>query len=78
MLQEFHPAVVAFFDLDRTLIGKSSGELKNYFYTDSIRDLPALEAVGYPRPVNPDGALVRVARSRGWPVERFFETLGNV
>jgi hypothetical protein len=27
MLQEFHPAVVAFFDLDRTLIGKSSGEL---------------------------------------------------
>ncbi len=51
---------------------------KSYFYTDSIRDLPALEAVGYPRPVNPDGALVRVARSRGWPVERFFETLGNV
>ena len=27
MLQDFHPAVVAFFDLDRTLIGKSSGEL---------------------------------------------------
>ncbi len=50
----------------------------SYFYTDSIRDLPALEAVGYPRPVNPDGALERVARSRGWPVERFRSTLGNV
>lgn len=51
---------------------------ESYFYTDSIRDLPALEAVGYPRPVNPDGALVRVARRRGWPVERFRETLGKV
>lgn len=27
MLREFHPAAVAFLDLDRTLIGKSSGEL---------------------------------------------------
>lgn len=50
----------------------------SYFYTDSIRDLPALEAVGYPRPVNPDGALVRIARRRGWPVECFHETLGSV
>jgi putative phosphoserine phosphatase/1-acylglycerol-3-phosphate O-acyltransferase len=50
---------------------------ESYFYTDSIRDLPALEAVGRPRPVNPDGALVRVARKRGWPVERFHRTLGR-
>ncbi len=51
---------------------------QSYFYTDSIRDLPALEAVGYPRPVNPDGALERVARRRGWPVARYSTTLGNV
>jgi putative phosphoserine phosphatase/1-acylglycerol-3-phosphate O-acyltransferase len=51
---------------------------RSYFYTDSIRDLPALEAVGNPRPVNADGRLLRVARRRGWPVERFRTTLGKV
>ena len=51
---------------------------RSYFYTDSIRDLPTLEAVGNPRPVNTDGRLLRVARRRGWPVERFRTTLGNV
>ena len=48
----------------------------SYFYTDSIRDIPALEAVGHPRPVNPDRLLLRAARRRGWPVERFRKTLG--
>lgn len=51
---------------------------KSYFYTDSIRDLPALDAVGYPRPVNPGAALSRIARRRGWPVVRFRNTLGGV
>jgi putative phosphoserine phosphatase/1-acylglycerol-3-phosphate O-acyltransferase len=51
---------------------------KSYFYTDSIRDLPALEAVGNPRPVNTDRRLLRVARRRGWPVEHFRTTLGKV
>jgi putative phosphoserine phosphatase/1-acylglycerol-3-phosphate O-acyltransferase len=51
---------------------------RSYFYTDSIRDLPALDAVGNPRPVNTDGRLLRVARRRGWPVERFRTTLGKV
>ena len=51
---------------------------RSFFYTDSIRDLPALEGVGNPRPVNPDRALERIARKRGWPVERFRTTLGDI
>jgi HAD superfamily hydrolase (TIGR01490 family) len=42
-----------------------------YAYSDSITDLPMLEAVGHPAAVNPDRALRRVARERGWPVEVF-------
>jgi putative phosphoserine phosphatase/1-acylglycerol-3-phosphate O-acyltransferase len=49
----------------------------SYFYTDSIRDLPTLEAVGHPRPVNPDRQLLREARQRGWPVQRFRDVLGK-
>lgn len=41
------------------------------FYTDSITDLPMLEAVGNPRVVNPDPLLAREAKRRGWPVRRF-------
>jgi HAD superfamily hydrolase (TIGR01490 family) len=40
----------------------------SYFYTDSITDLPLLEAVGHPRIVHPDPPLRRLARRRGWPV----------
>jgi HAD superfamily hydrolase (TIGR01490 family) len=39
-----------------------------WFYTDSYSDLPMLEAVGHPRPVNPDPRLRLAARLRGWPV----------
>ena len=39
------------------------------FYTDSISDLPLLEAVGRPVAVNPDRRLRRLATRRGWPVE---------
>jgi HAD superfamily hydrolase (TIGR01490 family) len=42
-------------------------------YSDSISDLPLLEAVGRPVVVNPDRALRRVAAERGWPVLRFAE-----
>lgn len=42
-----------------------------HVYTDSITDLPLLEAVGRPTVVNPDRALRRVAAERGWPVLRF-------
>lgn len=39
------------------------------FYSDSITDLPLLEAVGEPVAVNPDPRLARIARKRGWRVE---------
>jgi HAD superfamily hydrolase (TIGR01490 family) len=38
-------------------------------YTDSVSDLPLLEAVGRPVAVNPDPKLRRAARERGWPIE---------
>ena len=41
------------------------------FYSDSLTDLPLLEAVGTPVAVNPDPRLARVARRRGWRVERW-------
>jgi HAD superfamily hydrolase (TIGR01490 family) len=37
-------------------------------YSDSITDLPLLEAVGHPTVVNPDRALRREAEQRGWPI----------
>jgi len=40
-------------------------------YSDSITDLPLLEAVGHPTVVNPDRALRKVAAERGWPVLTF-------
>ena len=43
----------------------------SYAYTDSITDLPMLEAVGYPIAVNPDRELRRAAEDREWPVRDF-------
>ncbi|MGB3355911.1 MAG: HAD-IB family hydrolase [Mycobacterium sp.] len=42
-----------------------------YAYSDSVTDLPMLEAVGHPTVVNPDRALRKEAGSRGWPVQTF-------
>ena len=42
-----------------------------YAYSDSVTDLPLLQAVGHPRVVNPDRALRRVATIRQWPVLSF-------
>ena len=42
-----------------------------YAYSDSITDLPMLEAVGHPSVVNPDRTLRKEAGSRGWPVLTF-------
>jgi putative phosphoserine phosphatase/1-acylglycerol-3-phosphate O-acyltransferase len=42
-----------------------------YFYTDGSEDIPLLEAVGMPRPLNPDYNLEQKARVRGWPVRKF-------
>jgi HAD superfamily hydrolase (TIGR01490 family) len=42
-----------------------------YAYSDSITDVPMLEAVGHPFAVNPDRALRRAAADRGWPTLTF-------
>ncbi len=44
---------------------------RSYFYTDGGEDIPLLEAVGFPRPLNPDRKLTRKARHEDWPVQRF-------
>jgi putative phosphoserine phosphatase/1-acylglycerol-3-phosphate O-acyltransferase len=44
---------------------------QSYFYTDSHEDLPLLEVVGHPRPVNPSRRLAQIAKERVWPVRRF-------
>ena len=43
----------------------------SYAYGDSVADLPMLEAVGFPHAVNPDRALAKAARARGWPLHRW-------
>ena len=44
---------------------------ESYFYTDSHEDLPLLEFVGRPRPLNPTRELAQIAKERSWPVRRF-------
>lgn len=44
---------------------------ESYFYTDSHEDMPLLEAVGRPRPLNPNRPLAQIAKERQWPVQRF-------
>jgi HAD superfamily hydrolase (TIGR01490 family) len=48
----------------------------SYAYSDSLSDLPMLRAVGNPVAVNPDRALLEIARAEGWRVLRF-ENLGR-
>jgi HAD superfamily hydrolase (TIGR01490 family) len=43
----------------------------SYAYSDSITDLPMLEAVGHPVAVNPDRDLERVAKEREWEIRYF-------
>jgi len=43
----------------------------SHAYSDSITDLPMLEAVGHPTVVNPDRALRVLATERGWPMLEF-------
>ena len=44
---------------------------RSYFYTDSHEDMPLLEIVGNPRPLNPNSRLSAIAAARGWPTRRF-------
>ncbi|WP_205326775.1 HAD family phosphatase [Glycomyces sp. YM15] len=39
----------------------------SFAYSDSITDEPMLRTVGYPRAVNPDRGLRRLALEEGWP-----------
>jgi HAD superfamily hydrolase (TIGR01490 family) len=43
----------------------------SYAYTDSITDLPMLEAVGHPVAVNADRELRKEAETRGWDTRDF-------
>jgi len=46
-----------------------------FAYSDSVTDIPTLEAVGHPHAVNADRQLRRVALARGWPVLAFAGTV---
>ncbi len=44
---------------------------RSHAYSDSITDVPMLEAVGFPVAVNPDRDLRKVANQRGWRIRDF-------
>src|SRR6266545_2136549 len=48
----------------------------SYAYSDSVSDLPMLRSVGNAVVVNPDAALLEIARQEGWRVMRF-EKIGR-
>ena len=48
---------------------------ESFAYSDSITDLPMLEAVGHPVVVNPDRELRRIAVERGWEIRTFTATV---
>ncbi len=56
----------------RTFANGCKTNLANcFFYTDGFEDLSLLEAVGSPRPLNPDSSLEAVARRLDWPIKNF-------
>ena len=48
--------------------GQALADFQSTAYSDSINDLPLLEAVSKPVAVDPDPRLAAVARERGWAV----------
>jgi len=44
---------------------------ESFAYADGNEDVALLEAVGNPRPTNPNKGLERIARRRDWPIHRF-------
>jgi phosphoserine phosphatase len=44
---------------------------ESYAYSDSVTDMPMLEAVGHPVAVNPDRDLRREAEKREWQIRYF-------
>ncbi|NPC98265.1 HAD family phosphatase [Nocardioides sp. zg-DK7169] len=56
----------------RDLAAEHGYDLAECFaYSDSVTDVPMLEAVGHAYAVNPDRELRRIATERGWPVLTF-------
>jgi len=59
-------------DAAEQLIDECGVDFKqSFFYTDSDEDIDLLEAVGKPRPLNPNSRLRSIAHGRGWPVQDF-------
>jgi len=48
----------------------------SHAYSDSVFDVPLLEAVGHPHALNPDPRLAVVAAIRRWPIESWERPLG--
>jgi len=54
--------------LKEWLAGRDESLEDAWFYSDSHNDLPLLEQVSHPMPVDPDPTLETVAAEKGWPV----------
>jgi HAD superfamily hydrolase (TIGR01490 family) len=65
-------AVEAFLAARGTSLARLEDSL---FYSDSINDLPLLEAVRHPVVTNGDARLRLIAQERGWPTLELFDTL---
>jgi len=56
----------------RSLARRARVNLEGSFaYSDSVTDVPMLEAVGHPVAVNPDRDLRHVAEERAWEIRNF-------
>jgi len=50
--------------------GRRLADYESWAYSDSVNDLPLLEAVEHPVAVHADPRLARIAAARGWPTLR--------
>lgn len=44
---------------------------RSHFYADGDEDVALMQLVGHPHPTNPRPQLERMARAKGWPIQRF-------
>lgn len=66
-------------DAARRFASRHGFELeRTTFYSDSHEDLPLLEAVGVPRPVNATRILAEIAAARRWSVHAFASPPGVI
>ena len=68
-LYAYGPAKAEAVEVEAVTEGLSLAD--SYAYSDSVTDLPLLEAVGHPHAVNPDKDLREAAEERGWPILDF-------